>query len=228
MAFHKGITSAYFALAAGAIAQSVQRTRSVEISEVPGADGEYAKASPLRQMKTEVSISGVGPANLGGIAAGNVDPTSTLKLVSIEQGEKSSGDNRATFSLQAVGYTAFDESAVGTPDDAGAGDPDEDTLGIVAVTLALSETFSQRREIKDLIAPATDGSPGARAMCGIKNTFSVRGKGDVPASLTLGFDGIEVAGIATGKTIVRQIMDDEKSQEINGWGAEANNYPAAA
>jgi hypothetical protein len=229
MAHHIGVTSTYgVTLPAGAIAQNASKSQNVDVSEVPGDDGEIALASPLRANKVDVSVSGVGPAGLDAVTAGNVALPATMTILSVEQGEKSSGDNRATFSINATGMEAFTETAVGTPDAAGAGDPDEETLGIVGITMSLSETYSERREVNDVNAPATNGAPGARAKCNVRSSFSVRGKGDKSAALTMGIDGIAPAGISTGKTIVRQLVENQAAQELNGWGAEAMNYPAAA
>lgn len=229
MAHHVGITSTYsVTVPAGGIAQEVSRTRSVELSKVAGTDGEWAKVSALKQLKTDVQVSGVGPANLGAVSAGNVVAPSTMKVLSVQQGEKSSGDNRATFVISATGMSSFDPSTEGTPAAAGDGEPDEDTLGIVGITLALSETFNATSEVKDLNVPATDGTPGARATVGLESSFSGRGAGDIPASLSLGLAGIEPAGFGAGLTIVRSINDVQKAQEINTWGFDANNFPAAA
>ena len=228
MAHHIGITSTYgLTLPSGAIAQDARKVQTVGVSEVPGISGEYVKAATLKQKKVDVTVSGVGPAGLSGVTSGNVSPPSTLKILSVEQGEKSTGDNRATFSINATGMSSFVDAA-GTPDAAGGGDPDEDTLGIVSVTLALSETLSCKSEVKDVNVPATDGTPGARATCCLKNSVSVRGRGDIPSSLMLGTDGLEVAAFTGGVMLVGKLEEGQKADDINDWSAEAQHYPSAA
>jgi hypothetical protein len=227
MAHHIGITSTHsITLPSGAIAQDVRRTKTVAPSEVIGTSGEYENVKPLKQMKVDVVITGVGPAPLSSVTSGNVAPPSTMKALNAEQGEKSTGDNRATFTLNSTAMESFSDSA-GSPAAAGAGDPDEDTLGIVSITLALAETLSVRREVKDVNVPATNGTPGARGTCCLKNTISVRGRGDIPASLTMGSDGIAVAGLSDGVTLVGKLEEGQKADDINDWAGEAGNYPEA-
>lgn len=229
MAYHIGITSTHgITLQAGAIANAVDKSSKVGVSEVTGVAGETVKTDSLRINQVDITISGVGPALLSGVTSADVTVPSTLKLLRAQQDEKSTGDLRAMFSRTYTGMVAFDESAAGEDEGAGEAEPDADTLGIVSATFTLLESLSKTSEVKDVNVPATNGAPGARATCLKKNTASVRGRGDLPANITLGLSGMAVYGLSGGKTHVTQLDEGQKADDINSFGAQASHYPLAA
>ncbi len=229
MGYHIGITSTGgLTLAAGVIPQSVDESSKVGVSEVIGATGEIVKSDSLRTKQVDLSISGVGAAPFASVTAADVPSPATMKILRCSQDETSTGDLRAKFSLSATSMVAFTDDGEGAGEGAGEAGPDADTLGIVSATFSLMESLNRSTEVKDVNVPATNGAPGARATCTKKNSTSARGRGDLPANITLGLAGMGVFGFTGGKLHVTQLDAGQKADDINSWGASASHYPAAA
>jgi L-serine deaminase len=229
MAFHIGVTSTGgLTLPSGAIAHKVDKSSKVGVSEVLSTAGEYGKTDSLRIKQVDLTISGVGPAGLAGVTAATLGAPDTMKILRAQQDEKSTGDLRANFTINATAMEAFDETAAGEGEGAGAAEPTADTLGIVSATFSLLESLSKTSEVKDVNVPDTDGTPGARGTCSKKNTATIRGRGDLPANITLGLAGMAIYGLTGGKTHVTQLDEGQVADDINSFGAQANHYPLAA
>lgn len=224
MATAIGVTSTYgITLATGAIAQKVDRTRSLEPSEVVGVDGEVSLVKPLALMKTEVSISGIGLAPIASVAVGTVATPADIEIISAEQGESNNG--RATFSLKASGTAVIPSASTGGS--AGSAVPDEHTINIVGVSYSLTQDCRVSAEVSDMIIQATDGTVGFRAKYAKRFSFSANGKGDIPSNVGIGAVGAKHFSISGGATITTSLTDTQEMRGVQGWSFDAVNHPAA-
>lgn len=224
MATAIGISSTYdVTLASGAIAQKVDRTRSLEPSEVVGVDGEVTLIKALALMKTEVSISGIGLAPIASVAVGTVATPADIEIISAEQGEVNNG--RATFSLKASGTAAIPSASTGGT--AGSAVPDEHTINIVGVSYSLTQDCRVSVEVVDLIVQATDGTVGFRAKFSKKFSFSANGKGDIPANVGIGAVGAKHFSVSGGATMTTSLTDSQVMDGVQSWSFDAINRPSA-
>jgi hypothetical protein len=225
MAAHIGIETTHgITLDTEAVAQSVRRRESVEVSSVIGVSGEYVLAKPLKTKRVEVTIQGVGNGDRSVVAVGEVATPADLSAISVEQTEINNG--RASFTLTAAGVSSFTDPAAANGSAAGASIT-KGTIEILSVSYALSESLSVTSQVEDKVATATDGTPGFRAKHAKMGNFSVRGKGDLPAGLALGTGGAAVKGLNGGVLIVTELEEEEQASEINGWSLSGTHYPAA-
>ncbi len=224
MGAHYNLNTTYgVTLPAGAVPQSAERNRTVEISEVVGTSGEFVKADPLKTAKVEISVSGVGPAGLSGVTSGNVSAPSSITINSAEQGEGNKG--RSTFSIKAAGF----ETVTSTGGGGSAGsEPDIDTLEIVSVSYACVETVKRTANVTDLMQLGSDSTPFARGKCKRFTDFDIAGRGDLPSGLVIGSGGASLAGLSGGKLIVASLKEMEKAGDWNGYGGSGKHYHLAA
>lgn len=221
-----GITSTGgVTLASGAIAQEVRTTQTVGESLVVGEDGEYAKADPLNNLKKVININGIGNAGMDGVVSGVIAVPSTMTVTKSEQNEVHNG--RATFTLNASAEIAFTDITEGN-DASGSGDPDEDTLHVVSCNLALTESVRRSTEASEILALATTGVPGLRALNRLKTPFSIKGKNTFPASVVLGSNGTALYGMTSGKTLVTKLDAMQKMDDFPSWDTDGCQYPVAA
>lgn len=91
MAIHVGILSldGHTAPATGAV-QSRESETSIGIEEERGTSGEWEYAVPHKYSRKEVTINGVGDAELSLVTAGAIT-RGTLKVISARQGETGKG-----------------------------------------------------------------------------------------------------------------------------------------
>ena len=225
MATTIGITSTYgVTLGSGAIAQKVDRTRSLEASEVIGVDGEGALVKALPLMKTDVSISGIGLSTLAGVVVGTIGTPADISIVSATQSESNNG--RATFDIKASGVAAIPAASNGGS--AGSAAPDEHTVNIVGVAYSLTQECSVSAEITDLVVQATDGTAGFRALFGKRLTFNASGKGDIPSNVGIGAVGAKHFSVSGGATLTTTLTDTQEARGVQGWSFDAMNLPSAA
>lgn len=224
---HIGIPTTHgITLQATAKALTCDRTRSVETSKVPSTSGEYALFRAKKTMKTEVSITGVGPAALASVTSASGVTAATLKLIKSEQGETVTGDGNATFSSTYAGHEAFADSG-STSSSAGA-EPDIDTIcEITSVTYSDVQTVKKSFEVTDKVITHSDGTPGTRATILRKGDISIDFAGDIPSGVALGSDGLNGAGM-TGRIIVGRLTDTQKADDWNGGSAAAEVCALAA
>jgi len=220
-----GITNTYdITLDSEAVPQTVSRRQTVEVSAVMGVDGEYVLAKPLKTKTIEVMISGVGKGDLTGVTSAVVATPADLTKVSVEQGEANKG--RASFTVTARGVSAFADPASANGSAAAAAIA-KGTIEVLSVAYALTETVTVTTKVEDKVATATDGTPGHRQTHAKMSSFSLRGKGDIPAGLALGTGGAAVKGLNGGVIIVRSLDDVQNAGDLNDWSAEGDHYPAA-
>ncbi len=224
MATAIGITTKYgITLPSGAVANKVDRTRTVGYSEVPGENGECALVAPLKTLQTSVTISGIGPVDLSDVAVGTIGSPSTLSPLRIEQGEVNNG--RATFTLNYTGHSSFSSASNGGS--AGSGAPDESSINVVSVAYSLTKDCRVAAEVDDVLELATDGTPGFRGTVNRRLSFSASGKGDIPSNVGPGASGAKHFLVADGATIVTSITDTQEARGANGWSFDAMNWPDA-
>jgi hypothetical protein len=223
MAAHINLATTYgVTVPAGSVANSAEKTSTIDVSEVTGVSGEIVKADPLKVVKVEVSVSGVGPAGRATVTVGVVAPA-TMSVISAEETESNKG--RVQFSIKAAGHEDFDDAAGSvTADD----EPTVDTLNIVSVAYACAESVKRSVEVTDSVLLGSDGKPCDRAKVKKMGSFDVQGRGDLPAGVALGTGGVNVAGFSGGKIICTTLKESEKAGDWNGWGGSGKHYPAAA
>lgn len=226
MAAHLNITSTEgVTLATGAEADDVEKVSTVEIAELADqATGEYIKASPVNHKEIAVRITGDGPHDLTEPAAGTVADPATITVISAEVTE--APNQRCNFSVRATGHEAFTDPA-GSVSATGA-EPDIDDLEIVSVEYSIAENVRRSYEVEDMVLVGTDGTPANRATVGVKGTFSIQGRGDLPAGTALGTGGAAFQDGDTGLVLVNSLMEGEKRKDWNRWGADGSHYKVAA
>lgn len=91
MAIHKGVTSldGHTAPAVGAV-QSRETERTVGTEMERGSSGEYEIFVPHKFFRKEVTINGVGDAELSLVESGAIT-RGTMKVISARQGETAAG-----------------------------------------------------------------------------------------------------------------------------------------
>jgi hypothetical protein len=225
MAAHLGIETTHgITLDTEAVAQSVRRRQSVEVSTVIGVTGEYVLAKPLKTKRVEVTIQGVGKGDRSAVAAGVVADPATLSQISVEQTEINNG--RASFTITAAGVAAFTDPATANGS-ASAASITKGTIEILSVEYALTESLTVTSQVEDKVATDSDGTPGYRAKHARMSNFSLRGKGDLPTGIDLGTGGAAVKGLNGGVLIVAELEEEEQASEINGWSLSGMHYPSA-
>lgn len=224
---HIGIPSMHgITLQATAKALSTDRTRTIETSKVPSVTGEYALFRAKKTMKTEVTISGVGPAALASVTSASGVTAATLKLIKSQQGETVSGDGNPTFTNNYAGHEAFADS--GSTSSAAGTEPDIDTIcEITSVTYSDCQTTSKSFDVTDKVITTSAGIPGTRATILRKGDLSIDFAGDIPSGVALGSDGMQAAGMA-GRLIVTRLQDTQKADDWNGGSAAAEVCDLAA
>lgn len=226
MAAHLNITSTYgVTQPTGTQLEEARKSQSVEIAElVGGATGEYVKADPIHMKKVEVTLSGDGPSPLGDIASATVGTPSTLTKVSVEMSEAPNG--RVSFNLVAAGHEGFTDGG-GATADAGA-EPTLDDLEITSVEYAIGESVKRARAVEDMVLPGSNGQPAARATCKEKGSFTINGRGDLPAGMVVGSGGAALKNMGAGKLVVTQLNEFQRRAQWNGWGVDGSHYRLVA
>lgn len=221
-----GISTLYsVALASGAIASKVERTRSCGLSEVPAqATGETALVKPLKTMKTEITINGTGPGDLTDVAVGEIGTPTDAGVVRVEMGEVN--DGRVSFTINSVAHGAMPSASTGG--DAGAGSPTVATIEVLSVAYSLTKECRVSAEIDEALELTPAGIPGFRALYNKRINFSSSGKGDIPANVGIGATGSKHASITGGASVTTSLNDTQESRATNGWSVEAINFPAAS
>lgn len=99
------------------------------------------------------------------------------------------------------------------------------TFGITKIsgTLVESVDVTLTAETKELITSA--GAHSTARNVDTQFSFSVKGKGDLPA-ISLGGDVGEPTGV-TGKVIVTKITTSQTNEDWQGWSYDGVAYPAA-
>lgn len=99
------------------------------------------------------------------------------------------------------------------------------TFGITKITGTLVESVdcTLTGETKELIN--ADGTHSEATIMDTQFSFSVKGKGDLPA-ITLGGAAGEPDGV-TGKVIVTKITEMQTNEDWQGWSYDGVAYPAA-
>ena len=99
------------------------------------------------------------------------------------------------------------------------------TFGITKITGTLVEAvdLTLTAENKELIN--ADGTHSAARSVDKSFSFSVKGKGDLPA-ITLGGANGEPTGV-TGKVIVTKITESQTNEDWQGWSYDGVAYPFA-
>lgn len=99
------------------------------------------------------------------------------------------------------------------------------TFGITKITGTLVESVdcTLTGETKELIN--ADGTHSEATIMDTQFSFSVKGKGDLPA-ITLGGAAGEPDGV-TGKVIVTKITETQTNEDWQGWSYDGVGYPAA-
>ncbi len=223
MAAHLNLNTTFgVTLPSGAIAESAERMQTVEAIEVTGTSGEIVKALPAKTFKSDVTISGKGPAGLDLVTTGTISDPSTMTITSAESGETNKATS--TFTIKASAHEAFtDGEGSGSAGD----EPDIDTVEIVSVTYAVVESVKRTRDVKDMVLIGSDGTPAARGKVTRTGTFDIIGRGDIPGGIALGTAGAALASF-TGVVLATSLKESEKAGDWNGWGISGKHYPAAS
>lgn len=229
MAAHRNITTALptgISLHTDAEADDVQTTSKIEVAElVTQATGEIQKVTAGKKQDNELVISGDGPHDWADVAAGTVSTVSDYEVIRIEVTDGSNTDH-CKFSITATSTESFTDPAA-EPAAAGA-EPGIDDIDITSVEYTLAESVRRTKEVGDFVLVAADGTPAHRAREGIKNPFTIDGRGDLPAGVGLGTGGVAYKNSDTGITMVDTLMTGEKRRDWNRWSASGNNYPSAS
>jgi hypothetical protein len=101
-------------------------------------------------------------------------------------------------------------------------------LEIVSVEYSVAESVDRSYQVNDLVLVGTDGTPAARGKVTVKGSFSINGRGDLPAGTALGTGGAAFKGGDTGKVLVESLMTGEKRADWNRWSADGSHYKSAA
>jgi hypothetical protein len=227
MAAHRNITTALpsgITLHADAEADDVQITSTVEIAElVEQNTGHIILANPVNIQRKELAITGDGPADFAGVAAGVIGTIGNFSVTKLEIEE--APNQRCRFSLAASASAALVDPAA-EPEAAGA-EPGIEDLEIVSVAYAIAEGVRRSAEAEYHVLVGSDGTPAHAARETVKNPFEIRGRGDLPAGVALGTGGAAYSGSDSGLTIVGSLMTGEKRKDWNRWSASGTNYPEA-
>lgn len=219
-----GITTTHgITLASGLKPQKVDRVRSVGVSEVPGVDGECILVKPLKTLLTDVTISGVGFADLDLVESGEIATPADLSPLRVENSEVNNA--RGTFTLNAKGHSPIGSASSGGS--AGAGSPDEHNIEVLSVAYSLTKDCRVAKEVDEAVEMTPAGIPGFRAKFNTRLPFSASGKGDIPANVGVGAGGTKHASISGGATITTSLTDTQESRAVNGWNFEAMCWPEA-
>jgi hypothetical protein len=219
-----GITTTHgITLASGLKPQKVDRVRSVGYSEVPGPDGECLLVKPLKTMLTDVTIAGVGVADLSLVAVGAIATPADLAPLRVENSEVNNA--RATFTLNSKGHSALGSASTGGS--AGAGSPDEHTIEVLSVAYSLTKDCRVSAEMDEAVELTPAGIPGYREGFNRRLPFSASGKGDVPTNVGIGAGGSKHASVTGGATITTSLTDTQEVRAVNGWNFEAMAWPEA-
>jgi hypothetical protein len=100
------------------------------------------------------------------------------------------------------------------------------TFGITKIsgTLVESVDCTLTGETKELIN--ADGTHSAARIVDTQFSFSIKGKGDLPA-VTLGGSTGEPDGV-TGKVIITKITESQTNEDWEGWSYDGVGYTAAS
>lgn len=212
-------------LGTGAEADDVQKTETVESDElIDEATGEFINVDAINMKKVDVVISGDGPATLTDISAGVIADPSTVTAINTKVSE--APNKRVNFTITAAGHDPFTNPSA-TPLAVGA-EPVIEDLEITSVEYAVAESVEREYAVEDMVLVGTNGEPAFRAKVGVKGTFTVNGRGDVPAGTVLGKGGVEFFDADTGLVLVESLMTGEKRKDWNRWSVGGSHYKVAA
>ena len=207
----------------GSKADDCSKTQSVTLDELLESDtNEVGDVDAQNTVVTETSVSGDGPIGLT-ITPGEVVAPGDLVLLSVDLSEAPNG--RCKFTAGTSGSAAFSDPAA-TVGDVG----DEPTVGdlkITSVDYSIAESVSRTSSVSDMVLMGSDGTPAARATTKRERTFSISGRGDLPAGVALGTGGAAFAGGDTGKVMTTTLTTGEKRGDWNRWGNDGSHFLAA-
>jgi len=217
----------------GYVAESSRR-KSIETIKLPDQLGVTRCVEPKRLVTVEASINGQGDAGLGAMTTVTVSATSTLTVTSRRRTE-----NNSEYPDFDISAESFEDLTTSDPGDApdppdgesvGAGCPIKgiQSVGIASVTtFEIEESFNGETPV----LLNTDGTFGEKTYYDEFFTFSVRGKGDLPAVLALGTDGglpATVTEFANGVTIITGTDENQKNTDYPDFSADGEHWPNAS
>jgi hypothetical protein len=105
-------------------------------------------------------------------------------------------------------------------------------LGIKSIGITLAQKFDVEKKLTES-APLLD-KDGKFVEGDARDPiwdFSIDGKGDLPAGLVAGSnggEGLAIAGVEAGKTILEKVNVTEHHDTWNEWKVSGKNFPSAA
>ena len=101
-------------------------------------------------------------------------------------------------------------------------------IGIQSVDLTLAESVEVSRKVETKPLIDKDGRFADGKAFDPTGDFSIKGRGDLPAGVTVGTDGgLAVAGISGGVTLITSVKEGQKNDDWNTWECSGQNFPNA-
>lgn len=105
-------------------------------------------------------------------------------------------------------------------------------VGIQSSTITLLQSVEYEKKVDEAIVPACDSGFGAAETYNPTIEFSMKGAGDLPASLIVGSDGglsADLTGVndGLGTRLILSVKEMEKNEGFNEWEASGTYWPNA-
>lgn len=105
-------------------------------------------------------------------------------------------------------------------------------VGIQASALSLLESIDYSKKLEEAVITDSDSSFGHAQAFNATIDFSLKGKGDIPATLVVGGENIAAAALTgvndgDGTTILKSVKISETNTDFNSWEVSGVYYPLA-
>jgi hypothetical protein len=102
-------------------------------------------------------------------------------------------------------------------------------IGIQSVDLTLAESVEVSAKVESKPLMDKDGRFADGAAFDPTMDFSLKGRGDLPAGLSIGTSSGGAAGLFTGGvTIIANVKELEKNDDWNAWECSGQHFPNAS